>query len=219
MYMCELSHSSVGLWPGWLLTAAPTRFSTENVKRWNKWDVSFHKNSFGLLCMHTLPRKTLYSHRLRQAERHGCGQNLFSPFPFFLLLLQVKELLWSSSKLQLLASSATTHHKKSNFTYFTYFHAKRWHSCRFQTVFLDSTRVALHELQFNISLIAYTVPWPQFIFMKQDAVPPFPDPYEGFLLICSFLHTEHWTLPHIKMTSDDLPPLYINKDEVWWPLE
>lgn len=77
----EYFHFSVGLWPGWLLTAAPTRFSTKNVKRWNKWDVSFRKKCFGLLCMHTLQRNTQCSYNLTHAEQPGCCQNLFNPFP------------------------------------------------------------------------------------------------------------------------------------------
>lgn len=61
-------------WPlaHWLLTAALTRFSTKNVKSWNTWDVSFRKNCFGLLCMHTLQWNTQCSYNLTHAEHRGC---------------------------------------------------------------------------------------------------------------------------------------------------
>lgn len=76
----ECFGSTVGLWPDWLLTAAPARFSTKTVKRWNKWDVFFckKKNSFSLLCMHTLQWNTQCSYNLTLAEHRGCCQNLFS---------------------------------------------------------------------------------------------------------------------------------------------
>lgn len=63
-------------WPlAWLLTAALTRFSTMNVKHWDKWDISFRENSFGLLCMQTLQWNTQCSYNLTHTEHWGYCQS------------------------------------------------------------------------------------------------------------------------------------------------
>lgn len=102
------------------------------------------KQLWSAVYAHSAEENTIFA-QTQTSLAPSCGQNLFSPFPFFLFLLQVKELLWSSSKLQLLASSATTHHKKSSFTYF---HAKRWQSCWFHTL---NSRTVLELLCMNCS--------------------------------------------------------------------
>lgn len=63
----------------------------------------FCKNSFSLLCMHTLQRNTQCSYNLTLAEHWGCCQNLFNSStpslptntPLLYYLLQVKEPPWT----------------------------------------------------------------------------------------------------------------------------